>query len=594
MAGARWLSSGAQLRPPTPLRPFGGKILRVVGARIQPSSGLLLAAIEAVGASSAPAQRALRLMREPSYVRATEKDDFALCELLTSCVRAGKQEQLEALAVWAARDARAMPAQVLAEMSVQLVNAHMAAGGKMTPAQISATDAIATAMVEIAGAAKARKLEVDSLDLKSLCRVAAFSRHGAASPLFVAALYGRLRIQAEELSTSELIEAAEGIAGGVRTHKFAHAAGTHAFGSTHVDTSRTGRAHVDPVALCRVAGALATRTLEPTQAVRCADAFWNLRAYHRPLMLHLASQAEPGLAYMPPFLLRSLAASFAGLGVRVPSLFEAMVAPIREHAASGKVGGSELMRIFLAMAIHRVGVWDKEQQQLVCDLWPLLCETPTRSNLELTHHRMVTALLTMKGSAALPFELASIRRSLAKNSKDLQAPAAQSRGDSVALLSELLSRHGWSHTTELFVLGGSTVLDMAVPDSKVALEYDGPWHYLVWLRHAAHADVAFETAVVEKKPSQCVSRGYGEWGEENSERYPVRRHDGLTEARSKLLGASGWHLVRLPWSVFDKARASAALLDEFGAHLAERLLTLGRGGRSSEQMRAGRRKGVRE
>jgi hypothetical protein len=88
-------------------------------------------------------------------------------------------------------------------------------------------------------------------------------------------------------------------------------------------------------------------------------------------------------------------------------------------------------------------------------------------------------------------------------------------------VSAALARIGWAHEYEHVTAEGIS-LDMAQPASKVAVEFDGPTHYLV--------------------------------GSSDGRR---RVLDGTSKFKEKLLHRLGWKFIRVPYFEWDVLRSSA-------------------------------------
>jgi hypothetical protein len=98
------------------------------------------------------------------------------------------------------------------------------------------------------------------------------------------------------------------------------------------------------------------------------------------------------------------------------------------------------------------------------------------------------------------------------------------------------ARIGWPHEFEHVIAEGIS-LDMAQPASKVAVEFDGPKHYLV----GASDDVS------------------------------TRAFDGTTKSKERLLRRLGWTVVRVPYFAWSRLRSSA----DREAYLRNRMISAG-------------------
>ncbi|KAJ1447313.1 hypothetical protein M885DRAFT_472044 [Pelagophyceae sp. CCMP2097] len=104
-------------------------------------------------------------------------------------------------------------------------------------------------------------------------------------------------------------------------------------------------------------------------------------------------------------------------------------------------------------------------------------------------------------------------------------------------VSAALSRIGWAHDSEHFTEEGLS-LDMAQPLTKLAVEFDGPWHYLVGPVEGFKTDF-FKTPEPER-----------------------RRLAGRSVAKQLLLRRFGWRVLHLPYFEWD-ALLSPAAQDDF-------------------------------
>ena len=96
-------------------------------------------------------------------------------------------------------------------------------------------------------------------------------------------------------------------------------------------------------------------------------------------------------------------------------------------------------------------------------------------------------------------------------------------------VAEALSRLRWTHQVEHVTADGLS-LDMAQPGSKLAVEFDGPWHYLVDVRSGLRSLTGaslFKRRLLRKLGWKVLHLPYFEWEELGStsarDKYLTRR-----------------------------------------------------------------------
>ncbi|KAG8459193.1 hypothetical protein KFE25_005704 [Diacronema lutheri] len=556
-----------------------------------------------------------------------------------------------ALSAVAARVAPNAPATALASLAQLLTDGEVLAleatarathasshGGPRAALEPSGLRALGEARSAIVAAADARAVTLvtgsSGATLASLAQ--AFAPLPMRAPALVRALSSELRARAHELAPAELISAALAMStcAAVREPRGAAAASraaAHAVGGARaradaLDAARRGAIGAsapaaavgagggangadaggqggalglfdpgalglfDPalfVALARAATSSRCAGYDARMCARLASAFARADCYDARLFRLLARRALGGVRELSAEELRTLAWAYAHVRARAPPLFEVIASAARAHVAAGRLeSAADRLHLLLSMAVHCAQAPDNAQQKaLAGEVWPGLCATRATSELELVKHRLTGALLAAAG--ALSAERAARPRALAPDAVRLQRERKNARAEN---FSALLARHGWRHNAEVPAIRGTVRVDLAHEQTRVALELDGPHHFVIDLSLlpppplvlSARASDAPARAGPAGEPSQPAEQ---QPPAEQPLAYPppsaaelrelrsaAWRHNGFTDATQRLLVGHGWAVHRLAWWQLERAAASAGGDEGLGERLAAQLL----------------------
>lgn len=170
---------------------------------------------------------------------------------------------------------------------------------------------------------------------------------------------------------------------------------------------------------------------------------------------------------------------------------------------------------------------------------------------------LLTASLAFPRTADEPVAL-RVRALLAKALARLQAPVEQQvvSSRSHLELSEALCAAGWPHKCEVSLSGGLLVLDMACTRMRIAVEFDGPWHYR---RRSLHA----RRALFGPDTGEASDAFFGAEAE---------AYDGRTRWKSRVLHALGWRVFRVGWREWEALAGDAERKREYGERLVAKIV----------------------
>jgi hypothetical protein len=222
--------------------------------------------------------------------------------------------------------------------------------------------------------------------------------------------------------------------------------------------------------------------------------------------------------------------AFATVGARAPTLFGAVAKQSERLAREGNTQNwANAVWAFAA-----AGQWEHNGDRLKV-LWHPLCELSQRQDI---HEKQAAQMLQVAWAAkveAPELKLADMLPPLGAPAFNQAMMQHTEMSSSHKHVSACLDELGWSHENEVCVddkiLGRILALDMARASDKVAVEFDGPSHYVTIVTGGATS-------------GRAAAAGKEEL-----------RENGSTAFKARVLRAAGWRLVSIPYLVWDALRS---------------------------------------
>ncbi|KAJ1634661.1 hypothetical protein T492DRAFT_1133780 [Pavlovales sp. CCMP2436] len=278
-------------------------------------------------------------------------------------------------------------------------------------------------------------------------------------------------------------------------------------------------------------GAAGGAALPPRELERLLWAFTRARYRAPGLFEAWAAQAAQHAPAMPAGSLARVAWAYAVSAVPAPALFDALDAAAAARALD--FSPQQLAQFAWSSAVHHAVALAAGRPQgagggalLSEALWRRIAQFERSAWSEHQRRALWQAALGAKlaqggaGRVALPPIVESLVR-------EMPPASGSEQSDAALALSLQLRAHGWAHEDEVDVGEGRLVVDMANARSRVALEFDGPSHFLA-------------------EPSTGELRA-----------------DGPTLWKSHVLGALGWHVVRVGYLEWRAATHSREAMEGF-------------------------------